>query len=192
MSTALVLGGGACVWKDVEAALQLGEFAGVVGCNDIGVDWPGQLDAWVSLHPSSFKLWAARRRLKGLPPHRRLFGHSEGKGAKGVSPDLVTDFTDYRLPGQDRSGSSGLFAVKVALIDLGFDRAVLCGIPMDIREAHFFDPEAWRAAPAHRKGWQVHVFNKVAGPLPILDERVRSMSGWTAELLGKPDADWIV
>jgi hypothetical protein len=32
---ALVLGGAACVWRDVEAALELGEYDIVVACNDI-------------------------------------------------------------------------------------------------------------------------------------------------------------
>ena len=48
---------------------------------------------------------------------------------------------------------------------------------------HFFNPEAWRAAEAHHKGWHQ--------ALPQIKDRARSMSGWTAELLGKPEAEWL-
>jgi hypothetical protein len=54
MTVALVLGGAACVWDDVEAALYLGEFDGVIGANHIGIVWPGVMDGWVSLHGTSY------------------------------------------------------------------------------------------------------------------------------------------
>lgn len=177
MSTALVLGGAACVWSDVEAALNLGEFDGVIGCNDIGIVWPGAMDAWVSLHSMNFPAWSARRGREGRPPHRHIIGHAE------AGPTAPVDLrTEYRFPGQDRSGSSGLFALKVALVDLGFDKAVLCGVPMDARP-HFFDGKAWDACADHRKGWEQ--------ARPAILDRARSMSGWTAKLLGTPDTIWL-
>lgn len=177
MTAALVLGGADCVWRDVGDALNLGEFDGIVACNDAGVHWPGPLDAWCSLHSSSLKLWAARRARLGLPPHPVLYGH---EGAR--TPGSPYRFTDHRFPGQDRSGSSGLFALKVALIDLGFDKAVLCGVPMEQSGAHFFDARAWRGAESHRKGWEQ--------ALPQIKDRARSMSGWTRKMLGAPTVEW--
>lgn len=178
---ALVLGGASSVWADVEAALALGEFEGVVGCNDAGVSWPGVMDAWVSLHASHFRMWQERRRRLGLPPHKALIGHHHERGSPAT--DIEVDrLSVYRFPDQDRSGSSGLFALKVALEDLGFDRAVLCGIPMTATP-HFTDTVPWSAAAEHRKGWQQ--------ALPHIKDRARSMGGWTAELLGKPDAAWL-
>lgn len=86
-------------------------------------------------------------------------------------------------PMQKDVGSSGHFALKVALQDLGFDKAVLCGIPMNAEGRHFFNPRPWKVAHAYQQAW--------VDTLPLIKDRVRSMSGWTAELLGKPDAEWL-
>lgn len=167
MRVGLVVGGASCVWDDVEAALQLGEYAGVVGANLIGVIWPGRFDAWVSLHPDKLKRpWVERRRRSGLPAHHRVVGLGD---------------TPHRFAGQTEPGSSGLFALKVALDDLGFDRAVLCGVPL-APTAHFNIARPWSAATQYRAGWEQ--------ALPHIMSRARSMSGWTADLLGRPPADF--
>lgn len=181
MTTALVLGGAQCVWEDVEAALELGEYDGVVACNDAAAHWPGELDAAVSLHMQTFPRWMTIRARKGYPKPKRVLGHLELRTAR-VGPGFITGFTDYKLPGQDRCGTSGLFAVKVALIDLAFDKAVLCGIPMDERP-HFFDAKPWAGGGESWKGW--------VQALPIIKDRVRSMRGRTAELLGTPCPEWL-
>lgn len=168
MRTALVLGGAASVFADVDAALGLGEFAGIVGCNHVGIHWRGAFDGFVSLHPDRFKIWNARRRLDGLPAHKAMFGLGQ---------------TEHRFPDQTKPGSSGLFALKVALVDLGFDRAVLCGIPQDPEAAHFDNPKSWTIALTYREAW--------VEALPHIADRARSMSGWTAETLGRPTPSWI-
>tara|TARA_R110002051_G_scaffold22502_5_gene58173 strand:+ start:735 stop:1286 length:552 start_codon:yes stop_codon:yes gene_type:complete len=178
---ALVLGGGACVWSDLEAALDLGQFDGVVTCNDVTAAYPGRIDACASLHSSSWGGWLAERERRGQPRPGVVFGHTGAKGARLT--DQVDRFVDYRFPGQDRSGSSGLFALKVALVDLGFDRAVLCGVPMTSGQKHFFDAHDWAGAQAHRIGWQQ--------ALPHIVDRARSMSGFTRELLGEPTEEWL-
>lgn len=183
MTTVLVLGGGACIWRDVEAALELGEFDAVVTCNDITATWPGPVDAAVSLHPEKWPLWLERRDRNGLPRPARLFGHTVFTKSTLKHPDLDLTFTDHCFAGQVDSGSSGLFALKVALIDLNFDRAVLCGVPMDEAEGHFFDPKRWGGAASHRRGW--------TQALPQLVGRARSMSGWTSKRLGRPDKQWM-
>jgi len=181
LTVCLVLGGAGCVWDDVEAALGLGEFHGVVACNDAGAAWPGRLDAWVSLHGEKMGLWSARRARAGYEPCTRLVGHLEARpGRKGP---FVTEATEFRFPGQSSTGSSGLFALKVALVDLGFDKAVLCGVPMTAATGHFFDPADWRGASSHWRGW--------IEALPHINDRTRSMSGRTADLLGRPDEEWL-
>lgn len=182
MRAALVLGGAGNVWDDVDAALSLGEFAGVVACNDVGASWPGHLDAWVSLHAEKFGIWATQRTAAGYPPAGVILAHNEQCGRKGL-PLCVSGRTEFRFPGQRETGSSGLFALKVALVDMGFDKAVLCGVPMDAAPGHFFDPAAWRGAVSHRRGWHE--------VLPAIQHKARSMSGWTRDLLGAPDEAWL-
>lgn len=171
-----MLGGGSCLHDDIGA--YLGPINGVVACNDAGTVWPGNLAAWVSLHPQHFvvKKWLADRH---GPPAKRIFAHpaADKPVQRGNYPAGI-EFTPYQFPGQDRSGSSGLFAAKVALIDLGFDRVVLCGVPMDKRP-HFFDRDDWKAAEGFRSAW-------LAVPQEYRD-RMRSLSGWTKVLLGSPE-----
>lgn len=182
MSIALVLGGARNVWTDVEAALALSPFDAVVTCNDVTAEWPGRIDAMATLHAEKAGIWIERRRRRGYPDPERVIGHEAAKAYRRT-PAVVTGFTSLYLPGQKDSGSSGLFAVKVALDDLGFDKAVCCGVPMTPGEKHFFDSTAWAGAQAHRKGWNQ--------ALPAIKDRVRSMSGWTADLLGRPDKEWL-
>jgi hypothetical protein len=161
--------------------LALGEFAGVCACNDVGVVYRGRLEFWASLHPEKFGLWAERRRRLGLPPHETILGHVEALTSNPRLPPCVTGYVPHRFPGQNSAGSSGLFALKVALDR--FERAVLCGIPLAPAAAHYFDSRPWGAAEHYLDGWHE--------ALPTIKGRARSMSGWTAELLGRPTAEWM-
>lgn len=166
--TCIVLGGASTVVSEYADALAQGRFDGAVIVNLLGREWPAPLDAWVSLHTEHLKKpWRAGRELRGLEPHHRLIGMGD---------------CEHRFPGQDKGGSSGLFAVKVALDELGFDRVVLCGVPIT-PTAHFDDPEPWRHAKHYPDGWRQ--------ALPHIEGRVRSMSGFTKDLLGAPTAAWL-
>ena len=176
--TALVLGGAACLHDDIAA--YTGPVDGVVACNDAGAECPGHLDAWVTLHPAFLltKGWLAKRAERGYPAAARLVAHDEiNRPVHRAKFPEGLEFTDYRFPGQTISGSSGLFAAKVALMDLGFGRVVLCGVPMVV-QPHFYGGEAWRKAEDFRAAW-----------LSVPEEyraRMRSMSGWTRVLCGGP------
>lgn len=171
MRTALVLGGASCLLDDLyELPIR---FDGVVACNDAGMYWPGDLDAWVTLHPAKMNQWRQKRRANGHSEPGRFFAHQEQGN--------YIRRTAYKFQGVTSSGSSGMFAAKVALVDLSFDRAVLCGIPM-MRKPHFFDRHDWRSATHFRHAWE-------SLPKPYM-ERMRSMSGWTRCLLGSP-RDWV-
>jgi hypothetical protein len=181
MGVALVLGGAACLHDDVTAALSLGEYAGVVTCNDATVFWPGPIAGAASYHAEKWPVWIERRRRLGRKPPARLFGH-QGFTRAQLRADLPVEFVPPTFPGQIRTGSSGLFALKAALIDLGFDKAVVCGMPLDDR-GHVHDQRAWTACLAHRPGW--------TEALPQIADRARSLSGWTEQLLGRPTAAWL-
>jgi hypothetical protein len=170
----LVIGGAACVWDDVTAALELGEFDGVVACNDVGADWSGKLDAWVSLHPEKFPVWQRKREANGFDRAALHVGHKADPNVDRV--------VDYRWPGMKGSGSSGLYAAKVAM-GLGFDRIVLCGVPMEAEQAHYFDRKTWNAVQGFKPAWLT--------ARPHIANAVRSMSGWSAQFVGKPSENWL-
>lgn len=187
MTTALVLGGADTLSDDI--ARYDGPIDGVVACNEAGTVWSGRLDAWVTLHPTYFtsRQWLDARALRGFHPAQRLF--TLDVDHVGVFPDV--EKTSIAFPGEDpsQSGSSGLFAAKVALIDLGFDRAVLCGIPMTA-SPHFSGRDTWCGgdrSPVHgfRRAWE-HLKQPYRN-------RIRSMSGWTRLKFGAPhrrDEEW--
>jgi hypothetical protein len=84
-------------------------------------------------------------------------------------------------------GTSGLYAVQVALEELGFDGVILAGCPMDaaagtLAPEHSLMTEAERV-DRYRPEW--------LKALPEIGSRTRSMSGWTRKLLGAPDAEWL-
>lgn len=171
--TALCLGGAHSLDEDI-AAVRV-PFHGVVACNDAGVVWPGKLDAWVSLHPEKFPEWIKARAAAGYQSGYMVVAQKEHRRVK---IDLVTR---DRFPGVTACMSSGIFAAKVALIDLGFDRAILCGIPLNPTR-HFFDARPWASASGFARAL-----------LQTPDEyllRLRSMSGRTRVLLGSP-LDWV-
>lgn len=171
----LVLGGANTLEADIEAALDVGQYDGVIACNDAAAWWPGDLEAFVTLHPEKLGAWLKERSHAGLPAPKRVISHKQGK--------FVTDVMDYRLTKIRRSGSSGYFAAKVAAFDLGYDRVVLCGIPLEPSGAHFFDKREWISARKYREPWTLAVDQ--------FADRIRSMGGWTQRLLGQPDTEWL-
>lgn len=170
----LILGSAHCLWDDVERAQRLGTFDGVVAAKGAGIHWKGPLDAWVSLHPERFVNDIATREGLGYPAANRTYGYKPGVG--------YSHWTNYKFESQRRSGSSGLFACKVA-IDLGFDRLVLCGIPLDKEQGRIDDQkDRWSGASSFKQGFQE--------AMPHLRDTARSMSGWTQMQLGEPTPDW--
>lgn len=180
MTTALVVGSAATVWEDLAAARALGRYVAVIAVNEVGIALKGRIAAWVSQHPDHMAGWIAERKRRRLSPAKLIIGSHRRADRPGQHPGAR--YTDHRFPGQEKSGSSGLFGLKVALIDLGFDRAVLCGVPISTEAGHINPEQRW---PDHlyRPGW--------LQSLPQIADRARSMSGWTREILGAPTAEWI-
>lgn len=182
MSRAIVIGGGDCLWNDIADARKLGTYQAVVAVNDAGAEYPGHVDIWASLHPEKFPIWAKKRENNGYAPAGMYVGH-KGCSVETRKDHIPLDYvTDYRWPPMSGSGSSGLFGVKVAL-EQGYDRIVLCGVPMLKESRHFFDAQPWAAVDSFTEAWK-QAFRFYA-------DNTRSLSGWTASLLGRPTRDWL-
>lgn len=161
---ALIIGSGPDVYDDVDAAKQLGAYDVTLGVNDAAYDFQ-PVDWHVTLHPENFN----KRRVAPLVGHVALAGVDRA-------------FTS-RPKGAHNSGSSGLFAVRFALEDLKATRIVLAGVPLDV-SPHYFGGGDWANARNFRLAWN---FMFTRGEL----NDVRSMSGWTAKLLGRPTPQWL-
>lgn len=170
MSVALIIGGAETVREDYARARTLCANEPVVHflINDqIGL-WDADTAEGVTLHLAKLTGWLETRRRAGFPPLRSVWSIRQIPGV-----DRVT--TDWR-------GSTGLLAVKVAM-ESGFRQIVLCGVPMTAEAGHFVRHRPWNDARTFHRGWLVH--------RPAIAPFVRSCSGWTAELLGEPTAEWL-
>lgn len=169
-----MIGGAVGNYDEFQALQAMTHVDAVYAVNHAAVHFPGRLRAFVTLHPEPSRLpgWIAERRSLGLPDPDEVIGH------EALSP-AVTRVVPYVWPGMNASGSSGLFAAKVALED--FDRVVLCGVPMD-GSVHRYSGQSWDFEP-FRDAWKI--------ALPHLRDRVRSFNGWTRDLLGPPTPDWL-
>lgn len=184
---ALILGGGDCVWDDVLALEKLygRQWDGlVIAANDVGSHWPRDLHHWVSLHPSKFPRWIELRgkhhRLpcEGITTWAQVHRWSGRPNYRARADNEITPWA---------GGSSGMLAVQVARDELGVSGAVLCGVPMT-KTPHFSETterfhRVWVGADGHLRAWKDQ-HARMSGWL-------RSMSGFTKELLGEPTPDWL-
>ena len=173
MAIALVLGGAKCVHEDIAAAEKLFKADIIVAVKDIGITWP-HVDHWATYHPERLPKELAERRRAGLPDPGRIWSHITPKKS-GINLPITAL--------QVRGGSSGFLGVHVALLHA--TRVVICGIPLDPAQVHYKRPKkgGWPPAKAYRMAW--------TEALPKFKDRVRSMSGWTRQVLGAPDAEWL-
>lgn len=168
---AVVLGGAPSVWSDLEQTLAIITPDLVIGTNHAARDYAGHVDHWVSFHAELLPRWIAQREAEGRTPASALWT---------VERPLKVDLELRKAA--NWGGSSGLLAVTVGLL-LGCDRIALCGVPLDIRVGHYDNAKPWTEGGAYRKAWITHK--------PEMAGKVRSFSGWTAELLGKPTKEWL-
>lgn len=174
MTLAAVLGGATRGREELDHLRTLAQVDAVFGVNDAGAEYPGELAAFVTLHPEKLDAWLSiRTNVDKLHKPCEIVSHE--------AHPRVTRVVDYRWPGMNGSGSSGLFAAKVALES--FDKVVLCGVPMDVMRAHYFNSAPWWEVDSFWPAWQV--------ALPYIKDRVRSMSGATAQLLGMPTKEFL-
>lgn len=177
---ALALGGADCLWDDVARSEELlgeGWWDTAIACNEAGAAWPERLDHWASLHPDKLKrIWMPKR--DGNDDYEVWTDPRSGR----TDPEAAQDNSDVadRLL-NNWGGSSGLFCVQIA-DEIGAERILVCGMPMEA-QPHFHGRAEWTAFEGFREAWEEN--------LSEYGDRTRSMSGWTAELLGGPTRDWL-
>lgn len=132
--------------------------------------------AFATLHPEK-----GRRFLEGIDYTALPLFSSEANS---------NDRFPWRVEKEFWRGTSGLFAVQVAIKTLGFAGVIVAGVPIDHVAGTTYKLEPRYAGKwangyedRYRSGWRL--------ALPHIKDRVRSMSGWTKELLGAPSKQWI-
>lgn len=147
-------------------------------------------DHWVSLHPEKMKRW--RREASGMargslsaPVHLPDLDPDEWDAVcrKGDPVDFPHTRHPWRVdgaPGDEPSGSTGLFATRLAL-RFGYDKVCLVGVPMT-STPHHERSDPWVDAPRFTAAWRAAERE--------LKGRVCSYSGWTRTFLGEPTLQW--
>lgn len=171
----LVCGSAACLLDDYQQARDIYPAAPVIAVNDAA----GAIRAafLFSLHPRKFPGWiAAQKRLHDeFTVHSSATRHVLTK--MGKRPEMP--WVDYWWSGVAHGGTSGWCGRRLARF-LGFDLAVLCGIPLEA--GGYFNGS--RASKQNRSGATMAHYRHMVETDTAMHDGVVSMSGWTKEFFG--------
>jgi len=175
---AVVMGCGRTIWDDLAQVKDLDRI-GVIAVNNMILHHKGRVNHGVSMHPEEPNLWRALRPYYQCEEsHVTTHGYRKHDKAGLSECDYVWGNIDGAM-----GGTSSILAVIVGLA-LGYDEIILAGVPLD-GDGHFYDPP----------GKTLNMFNSDFIKMEwtntehnYFQGRVKSLSGWTRELLGAPDA----
>ena len=186
----LIIGGSNTVYDELD---ELSEFISpysledvfyICVINDQIARWTGRVDIYSSLHGEKIEdKWLSYRPSTSNWDFK-TFVHRKHKWKKEWMYSL-----DIHAVKDKWGGSSGLYAVQNCLLNLGFSKVVLCGIPMDAKPNLFRDEERWKQFSKYRRGWERAL--KETDEVNLKD-CVRSTSGWTLQHFGYPDLNFIL
>ena len=179
---ALIVGCAANVWDEVKAARELCDFDAVYCVKLAGVHWPAKFKVWATLHPEFMDKYESERKALGLPNGYEIVAPLPSEVGMHGKKGNIKRRVSYRWPGMNSSASSGIYAVKVAIED-GYSRIVLAGIPMTKESGHFTRGKEWNQRDCFLPG--------LLKSVPFMKDLVKSMGGYTKELLGAPTAEWL-
>jgi len=146
--------------------------------------YPGIVKHWANVDGTDSSWWAEHLPQKndGKIPIRHTLG-------KCKEYDVDWDIVDspWKMDEIVWYGSTSLFAVYVSL-ELGYDKIILAGCPLD-NKGHWYFPDRTESDPRwHGETFQVWLdFAR--------DERakrVRSLSGYTGQIIGLGTKEWII
>ena len=166
MNKTIVLIGCAPCWEEDLKEFYLFGIPFDVGA--IGLDCPyeGEIKYFFTYHPNDIKEYNKKRCKKKLSLDYTIISHVIDKD----------NFVSQIEPWESPSGSSAMLGTLFSL-RIGYKKIILCGCPLEGNNSSGFSYRPFR------RGWETRkdkVLNKV-----------KSMSGWTAEFLGKPKEDWL-
>lgn len=161
----IITGSAPCVLEDLARAKELAASYDLMAVGLDAVDkYAEPIKYVVTYHPKEIAEIAERRAGYGNTDYL-MISHQE-------KPGVDICIHDWWIP----SGSSSLLGVQAAQ-RLGYDKIILCGCPLTGKNK---DEQEYKNFHA---GWKTRKKETAAC--------VRSMSGWTRDLLGAPDEQWL-
>lgn len=131
--------------------------------------YEGKVDWFATYHVKDLPVYREKREKGGFNTDYRIITHDDHVKDREDFPQII-------IPYKPPSGSSALLGTFAA-IKLGYEKIILCGCPLEGVNAKKSSYQQFR------KGW-IHHQKSVIG-------FTKSMSGWTRELLGSPDIEWL-
>jgi hypothetical protein len=187
-STLLILGDGRTMPDDLKEFLswEVSHDAGAIGrCIK---EYPGHVHHWFNADGDSAIHWA-----KNLPNGDGTLKHTLGE-VDGFDVDWEITQNDYHYAEQTGEmavrthGSSALFSAMAAL-EMGYTKIVLAGCPLDTNGHWYFEPSPETLGPI----WLGYDFMAWLDFAQLdISKSVRSMSGYTAKIMGTATEEWLL
>jgi hypothetical protein len=185
--TLLILGDGHWMFADMQTFLdwQIPHDVGSLGRSI--KEYPGKVLHWFNADGDLSIQWA-----KNLPNGNGTIKHTMGE-VEGFDVDWNIDQPDYRngeITGEGPTrmhGSSSLFATLAGL-EMGYEKIILAGCPLDT-EGHYYFPQSKETLGPIWLGFDFMAWIDFAEMEEA--DKVRSMSGYTAKIIGKTTKEWI-
>lgn len=179
--TMAVLGSGRCLWDDytrLKLLIDREDFE-ICAVNYTVLFWPWYAEHAASVHADVMDMLLQLRAMR-FPAAAKPKTHGLVNYCR-LKPEGIDRWWNFG----STSGTSSRFAVQVAH-ETGFDRIVLCGIPLD-GSGDFFDLPGF-VHTRFDKSRDIDSAWKGTGL--EFSENVRSMSGRTRDWLGEPEKEW--
>jgi len=149
--------------------------------------YPGKIDHWAEVDADASN-WVAANLEKNYPDKVRngqIYKHTLG-AHKGFDFDWDVENAPWPMSEVMWHGSTALFAVMIAL-EMDYKPIVLAGTPLDSKGHWYFDNEIygphWTAETY--QAWFEFAASENA-------KHVKSMSGYTMQILGKANRKWLL
>jgi len=183
MSTvAVVIGGHPQAWEELAAIEAMAESAGaelhLCPLNACGLFVP-RIDHWFIAQFMAAKPFVTAREFIVPGGGNNFRVHTPGSEAY---PKMVEGHTYWPV---DTQGTVAMFATRVLTMGMNYEKVVLTGVHISEKCGYFY------GSPEMRFGYKESCSEIWEKNLDLLRRRVRSMGGWTEELLGRPERDWL-
>jgi len=163
----LITGAAPCVLKDIEDAILMCPSPDYMAIGLSAVDkYSMPIKYMATYHPAEIPLIKKRREAINGNTDYIVISHENKPGVDVVEPFIP--------PSGSSSHLGALYAIRI-----GYKKIILCGCPLTGASL----TRSGAAYETFRTGW--------TAKLDKVKPFVRSMSGWTKELLGEPTQEWL-
>lgn len=194
--TCVIVAGASNVYTDYAEAkkLLLDTKHALLAVNDIGQYHEDDVYAIVTAHPEWAPGWLTWRTSNNIRNTRtgnllnRPYIFSDRQHYLSTNGEPQVDVVWSGLGNQ--VGTSGMLACLIAIC-MGFDKIILCGMPLDWSLGHFYAPLYRQFPDPFLEHVVVKSWEHALGKLPTFKDKVRSMSGRSMAWCGRPTAEWL-